>query len=89
MNEIINCPGVPKRSTTAERQKGFFILMTDQEIIIHNEKRNFKNMMGAFKYIEGLKFDTPIGQELHADMVECIAVIKSEIIKKANNLIEK
>lgn len=45
--------------------------------------------MNAFKYIEGLTFQTEIGQQLHSDIRECITeIIKPEIISKANKFLE-
>lgn len=64
--------------------------MTDQEIIIHNEKITFRRMMDAFKFIEQLTFHTEVGKKLHADMCESISqVIKPEIIKKAKEFLPK
>lgn len=63
--------------------------MTPEEIIIHNEKVNFKLCIEMLNQIVKIKFITPIGQELHADLVKCIDEVIKPIVKdKANKLIE-
>jgi hypothetical protein len=66
------------------------LFMTSEEIIIHNEKVKFRNLLNAFKYIETMNFNTEIGKQLHADMCVCITeVIKPIIKEKANKFIEQ
>lgn len=68
----------------------YLFKMTSEEIIVHNEKVKFRNLLNAFKYIEGMSFNTEIGKQLHADMCVCITeVIKPIIKEKANKFIEQ
>lgn len=64
--------------------------MTDEEIILSNEKRKFKLVIEMLKQIERVSFETEIGKELHSDLVVCISEVIRPIIKqKANHLIEQ
>ena len=62
--------------------------MTDEEVVIANEKRKFKLVFEMLKQIESIDFETDVGKELHADLVVCISeVIRPIIIQKANKFI--
>ena len=65
-------------------------VMTDEEVILTNEKRKFKLVMEMLKQIERVSFETEIGQQLHTDLVICISEVIRPIVKeKANHLIEQ
>lgn len=63
--------------------------MSEEEMIVHNEKIRYRRVFDMMDAIESVKFITEEGKILHNDLCEALKIIRPFVVKSADKLIKK